>query len=387
MPRSQTIDILRALAILLVLGRHIERAPLDDFSGLHLLVGGLTEIWHRGGWIGVDLFFVLSGFLVSGLLFSEHQRFGSLSGKDFLIRRGLKIYPAFWILLGVTGALAVLRDNFHPAPFLSELLFFQNYGPSVWNHTWSLAVEEHFYILLLLFLIFLSRRTAPNPFRSIPYAFAALAAISLLVRFATSYPAPFSYKTHLFPSHLRMDSLFCGVVISYYYHYHADRFFDLAKRLRVPLLILGMLALAPAFVFELKNTPWMSVFGFTLVYLGSGLILIAAVTLHPAEHRIVTSAAYMGSHSYSIYLWHMPVVAWVLPRAARLLGEYWTWSLHFVVYVVGAISLGILMALLIEFPVLKARDRWFPSRARPLKISYQPPDKDLRESAPPVAAL
>src|SRR5204863_7752623 len=101
--RLVQLDLLRCLAIVLVLGRHMVPCP----SHTNAWLGRLTSIWQRGGWIGVDLFFVLSGFLVSGLLFREYQRHGSVDVVRFLIRRGFKIYPGFWVLLGATVALRI----------------------------------------------------------------------------------------------------------------------------------------------------------------------------------------------------------------------------------------------------------------------------------------
>src|SRR5437016_3117019 len=83
-PRSTTLDVMRLVAVILVLGRHIQVCPVETSRFLH----DVTFVWERGGWIGVDLFFVLSGFLVSGLLFKEHQKYGRITVKHFLIRRG-----------------------------------------------------------------------------------------------------------------------------------------------------------------------------------------------------------------------------------------------------------------------------------------------------------
>ena len=118
-------------------------------------------------WMGVDLFFVLSGFLVSGLLFSEYRNRGELRPWRFLARRGFKIYPGFYILLLASW---LLFARFVPhINFLYEALFVQNYLARVWNHTWSLAVEEHFYIGLTILLWGLARfRGGKNPFNALP---------------------------------------------------------------------------------------------------------------------------------------------------------------------------------------------------------------------------
>ncbi|MGH9560345.1 MAG: acyltransferase family protein, partial [Terracidiphilus sp.] len=135
--RNRRLDILRGIAVLLVVFYH----------------GRVQDRLIGAGWAGVDLFFVLSGFLISGLLFAEYKRTGSINLKRFFIRRGLKLYPAFYFLLFVTFVLEHATQHVRPlGAYLSEMFYVQNYGPSVWTHTWSLAVEEQFYILLPLFL-------------------------------------------------------------------------------------------------------------------------------------------------------------------------------------------------------------------------------------------
>src|SRR5215211_479046 len=101
--RLKNLDVLRAVAVLLVLGRHVNVvAPMPaDVPGPVALA---IRAWVKVGWTGVDLFFVLSGFLVSGLLFAEYRKNGELRIGRFLIRRGFKIYPPFWVLMAVTLA-------------------------------------------------------------------------------------------------------------------------------------------------------------------------------------------------------------------------------------------------------------------------------------------
>lgn len=90
MNRFKQIDILRAAAVFLVLGRHMAPCPADS----NVFLGSVTRIWAQGGWIGVDLFFVLSGFLVSGLLFREHEKFRTLRLGHFFDQAGLQKLPA-----------------------------------------------------------------------------------------------------------------------------------------------------------------------------------------------------------------------------------------------------------------------------------------------------
>jgi peptidoglycan/LPS O-acetylase OafA/YrhL len=88
--RNKRLDILRCVAVVLVLGRH----------------GVIDGVWKETGWAGVDLFFVLSGFLISGLLFSEYKKKQSIDLPRFFIRRGFKIYPAFYLMLLTTFLVA-----------------------------------------------------------------------------------------------------------------------------------------------------------------------------------------------------------------------------------------------------------------------------------------
>ena len=168
--RNPSLDVLRAVAVLLVFCYHSEAA---------LLVS-------RFGWTGVDLFFVLSGFLVSGLLFKEYQATEQLRPGRFLLRRGLKIYPQFYFFIAASLAVACLQG----APprmrqLAAELCFVQNYEPGMWSHTWSLGVEEHFYLLLTLVMVLLAKRGGTNPFRVLPRWIAGSCAAILVLRVIT----------------------------------------------------------------------------------------------------------------------------------------------------------------------------------------------------------
>ena len=191
--RSPQLDLLRGVAVLMVMFCHY---PYFHF--------------FRIGWAGVDLFFVLSGFLISGLLFTDWKRNGHISLKWFFVRRGFKIYPAFYFFLFTTAPVLLVTDQ----PFRrlgAELFFVQDYFPKIWGHTWSLAVEEQFYILLPLLLLLISRLHNPErPFAVIP-AISFLLCVGCLAMRVARHPVTGLDMLFLrIPLHLRADSLFVG---------------------------------------------------------------------------------------------------------------------------------------------------------------------------------
>ena len=166
--------------------------------------------------------FRLERVLISGLLFREYHRTADLDIPRFLVRRAFKIYPGFWVLILVTCIVALFFNiGFYRRGLLGELLFVQNYFASLWEHTWSLAVEEHFYFgLCILFYFLLYRRKTPSgtPFGRIPHIFAIIAVACFALRLLTETLLPFQYERNIEPTHLRIDSLFFGVFLSYLWH-------------------------------------------------------------------------------------------------------------------------------------------------------------------------
>ncbi len=359
MNRFKQIDILRAVAVFLVLGRHMTPCPAETSGFLNYL----TAVWAQGGWIGVDLFFVLSGFLVSGLLFREYEKFHELHIGRFLIRRAFKIYTPFWLLIGFNVLLLTLRHEHVPLRALaSELLFVQNYGPAMWNHTWSLAAEEHFYLLLAFVFFVLARRLPAQPFRLIPTAFIVIAVSCLMLRVVGASLSTFDNRTHLFHSHLRLDGLFFGVLLAYGFHRHPTEFLWIARRFRYSLAGMGVLLLLPAFCFPLEDTPFIYTYGLTLFYLGSGCLLVSTFGWQSPRRGLGAAVAYIGSHSYSVYLWHMAVAIWGTAAVGWLCSQSNNWFIYAATYLMGSIAFGVGMAILTEFPILRIRDRLFPSR-------------------------
>jgi peptidoglycan/LPS O-acetylase OafA/YrhL len=360
-PRLAGLDLLRLLAIVLVLGRHMPAPP----PTWPVLWQSTFLAWQRGGWVGVDLFFVLSGFLVSGLLFAEYIARGQLSVWRFYIRRGWKIYPPFYALMAVTVIVNILSGYTISGYGLArELLFLQSYAPAMWNHTWSLAVEEHFYLLLplVLALILQLNRKSKTPLGPVlPLAWFIAVFVCYLRLVNWQHQPNYSHQTHLFPTHLRLDSLFFGVAMSYMYHFRHSEFREWLAPRRQVLMVAGSLLLVPAFIFPLETTPFIYTGGLTVFYLGSGMLLAGVLLSEIPRHRIVTLLAMLGSYSYSIYLWHMFVIGWIIPYVQRVSGLRFGFLLGAALYVGGSLAFGVFMARLIEVPALAVRDRRFPA--------------------------
>ncbi len=340
---------------MLVIGRHFE-LPNDA----PVMVSRIL----RGGWVGVDIFFVLSGFLVSSLLFREYISTKKINISRFLVRRAFKIYPSFYLFMSFT---LIMCKFFNRVPtsnaIVGELTFLQNYIGSIWNHTWSLAVEEHFYILLaaVFGLWVLLRKN--DPFTSIPALFVLIAITCLTFRVSNLFFAtPFSYEAYVYRSHIRADSLFAGVLIAYLWYFRSlESLLSSVKSWQ--LLMLGCALLSPAYMFELESNKWVSVYGFILFYCGSAALLLGAMRLKSSTSKLINMLAMLGGASYSIYLWHSMVMTWgykVIKNATGVDNFY----LYTVIAVFGSIGLGFVLYRISESPVVKLRDRLFPSLSK-----------------------
>jgi len=243
-----------------------------------------------------------------------------------------------------------------------ELMFLQNYVGTIWGHTWSLAVEEHFYLGIAALVAIVAAYRPKHRFEMIPAVFLGVATTCLLLRVSNLYFYPtFSHYPYLFWTHVRIDSLFSGVFLSYLYHFH-----NLQQRtagIRSPTLIgIGVLLLSPAFVFDLIQYKWVSVFGVVMFYVGSAFLVLSATRMRRSDSRLLTALGTLGAASYSIYLWHMPINTWGITALRKISGVDGLVSYLFA-YIVGACVFGWFMNRLTERPVLKCRDYLFPSAA------------------------
>jgi len=365
--RLRELDFLRGIAIILVLLRHQY----------------LFQFTTKMGWIGVDLFFVLSGFLVSGLLFKEFLKFGNIKPGLFLIRRGFKIYPIYYIVYLLYLVPKILKHQFEIKGFLSDIFFIQNYVWGWgWNYvpTWSLAVEEHFYFLLLLFLTFVFKEQllykCLNVFRfKVNYFQAFLILIFIvcfILRLYNNIYHPEYNEKNLTMTHLRIDSLLAGVYVAYLFYFKKNElvlFFNSYKKWFV-LVIIPLLFFTPFIDFE--ESFFVRTIGFTLLYIAFALLLIFFLLDEKINKKInflftkklVTIISKIGFSSYSIYLIHGFVgilISFFLNFIVKLQLNS---ILLFVVNVIASVLAGIFITNYVEKYFLRIRDKYYPNRIK-----------------------
>ena len=353
--RDRALDLIRAAAVLLVMGTHLREAPPEAYGAL---LRGTIEALRRGGWVGVDVFFCLSGFLVAGLLFREQAQSQRISGMRFLIRRGFKIYPAYYALLAATWILiATGKYPIDPHRLVNSALFIGNYVVGAWPHLWSLAVEEHFYILLVASLVPWARRDAGlrRPFAALPWVVAVLGLLSLWGRAHQFDTLPGGWIATRERTHLRIDALAFGACLAWLRQYHRAVWLRVLSKGKW-LLPSGVVLLTPPFIMSFEH-HWFYPFGFTVYSLASALILVGALSIHVPSAWFIRWLAVLGRRSYSVYLVHFPVEA----LSGRVFSATTEWIEYAVFYGVASIALGVLLAVIVEEPFLRLRDRLYPA--------------------------
>jgi peptidoglycan/LPS O-acetylase OafA/YrhL len=371
--RNSELDFVRGIAILMVMAHHFGLAPVG-----HPVLRALQTPGNLMGQTGVDVFFVLSGFLVGGLLLKEYKRTGAIQAKRFLLRRGLKIWPAyyFYILIQV-----IVRKHPLNSFLLPNLLHLQNYLGSSLLHTWTLSIEEHFYLLLALVMAYMASRHWPAD-RMLKVFLCVIGAVIVLrcITVYAGWPGAFTY------THDRLDSLLFGVVLATLFHFFPEKFDRIASH---KWILAGITVVAVAFFAFFSNPNIRDSIGFTALYLGYGafLLLIYRHSGRFKEWRVYKWIAAIGLYSYGIYLWHNSIRD-PLTHLSQHLPDAIRWPSLTIAEYAAAIFIGVVSTLLIEWPFLRIRDRMFPDKTTPVPVTEQsrpqqvPAESGLTDPAP-----
>ena len=372
--RHAWLDWLRAISILLVLSAHYT----VDWSKAGLFKP-IAMANARIGWSGVDFFFIISGFLIGNLLLGEIERYGHLDASRFYFRRLLKIWPLYYlacVIYVVTSPLIWDQTMLRGAVLITPaLIHIQNYiEPQAMGHLWSLAVEEHFYVLLPVLVSACLRLSKPWTFaRNLALTLAASIAIVIVARFASVLVLGMGSQQVRGYSHLRFDSLFGGVLLAWLYRFRPAFWHRLCVEPR--LLVLPFLFGCVTFAFNTNHSIFVATLGYSLVSVAFASVLIFASrydAIAPPHvlARPLVMLAWIGRHSYPIYLFHPFIwrimVAKFHIQEVVIQGSFTLrsamWLAGIVVFSATSIGLGGLIGELLERPLLKLRDRMIRPR-------------------------
>lgn len=392
--RNVSLDVLRGLAVSLVLVRHFPNHSSAELGW----PGNLVNVVYRIGWAGVDLFFVLSGFLISSLLFRELSSSGAIRLKEFWLRRGLKIWPAYFAAYGLLTLKDIVRDHsFLPVQIAwPNFVFIQNYAAEQvrWPHSWSIAIEEHFYLVLPLLLLFLVKRKGQkSPREAMPTLVPIILLLCIVIlgaRFIQFVQGNRDWESYYYPTHLRADGLLWGVLVGYL-NFTNPAIIKPVSRAGRWVIVAALIALTMAFYWPLEEVTFSCTVGFTLLYLAFGGV-VALAARHPSFSEqtprlfrfLALFFSWMGIYSYTIYL-ASAIVRPILPLptfAAWLhLSPILTAWIENLLFVAASIVGGVMLSKVVEQPVLVLRSRWFPSRS-----SQKGPIDSTAKSDPKMSA-
>lgn len=351
--RQPGLDLLRAIAIVLVIVYH---------AGLFGFV--LPYDVQRFGWIGVDLFFVLSGYLIAGQLLSTLARRKSPDVRRFYWRRALRILPAFLVIVTICFLLPSLREYPVMPPLWKFLTFTQNLGlrgGTTFSHAWSLCIESQFYLLLPLLLLALVRLRRGHWVVPCAVVLCGIVIRGLIAHANLNSPAPsFAVwqKFIYYPTYARLDPLTMGVCLAAIEHFRPKWWTALTKMAKW-IWFPGLAAIVLALVLAEDTLSVSScALGFPLIALGFSALLLCAVSPElPFSRVAIPGAAFLATVAYSVYLSHKLMMHWTLTfGTARGIPE--TSMTAYFLMLFSILIGGCALFFTVERPFLQMRQRY-----------------------------
>ena len=358
--RSLPLDLLRTFAIFLVFTSHFRIFAKD------LWFGQLGDF----GWVGVDLFFVLSGYLISTQLFKEIKRTGTLSFKNFYIRRGFRIWPNYFFVLAIYFMVPAVIERGQLAPLWKFLTFTQNFDLNftvygAFSHAWSLCVEEQFYLVLPVLLIFLVPRLNT---RKTVMVILGIYLLGLIIRHHAwmKWVAEYYFREHrkgmygvfyrevYYPTYCRLDSLATGVGIAALKYYRADLWSKFEKYGNLFLFAACTTLAAAFFIAQDEYGLVASSIGYTVNALAFGLFLMAALSSNGflanfRAHWVTVSA----NLAFAFYLTHKSMIHFCKQWFAN-----WGLDPGSILYPLGTLVFCLITSSILYFAIEKPFLRW-----------------------------
>lgn len=315
-----SIDSLRALAVLAVIIYHVDVNYLP------------------GGFLGVDLFFVLSGYLISSLIIKEYRKTGSLNLYNFYIRRARRLLPAVYFMITVGLVVMVLfnevllRKSHLDAIFgyiyssnwwyiFHKLDYFDSFGAqSPFKHLWSLAIEEQFYMVFPLLFLLVNRKKKSKDGtyklnKNFLYVVLGLILVSLIAHILLFDINNISRI--YFGTDTRAFSLLVGVVGAILYPMERlhDKVTQQQNMIYSVVSLASIATLITVMIYTSEYNTWLYRGGFLLVAILGLIVIISSGKQHTLMSKLLSfkPVVFIGKISYSLYLWHFPVLVLTTP--------------------------------------------------------------------------
>jgi peptidoglycan/LPS O-acetylase OafA/YrhL len=361
--RIHGLDTLRALAIMLVFANHYM-----GFVTNKPTFGIVSEL----GWMGVDLFFALSGYLIGNQIFAG-LREGGFSLKNFYARRLLRTLPNYYVVLALYAFWPLFAGTAPHAPWWKYWTFTLNFEliPGTrFSHAWSLCVEEQFYLLLPAVVLLIAAVRAPLRLGWCAIAASLVAGMILRALAWQDVQPPAdgnarAYTEIYYATWARFDELIVGVMLALIKNHHAAAWTRLTSAGNAMFAGgLAVTALACWYFLDGHFGFGQTVFGYPLLGLGFGMLLLAGLSPGSLLARIrIPGAASIALWSYAIYLTHKQLCIILARQLERHYQLDPGGPLVVSLLIAASVLAGFLLYILVETPFMRLRERFVPTNS------------------------
>ena len=371
MHRLPGLDLLRAVAIVSVICTHAWIA-----GGMGYGFGWIEQY----GWMGVDLFFVLSGYLIGRQVLVRCLRGDGVDVPAFYRQRAYRILPAYFAVVALYFLFPALREQAAIQPLWQFLTFTMNLfvdqsSLHAFSSAWSLCVEEHFYLIFPIAVLIMAPRASAKHVAGVllglmlaglawrGFAWGQSAALAADGSGTWEMDGRRYMELVYYPTYARLDGLLCGIGLATLSVYRASLWERLQQHSNALALVGAATVLFAAWIFRDTLTFAACVFGFPILSVGLALLVASAASPASLLARMrLPGTAWIAATSYSIYLSHKAM----LKLASRYLPDYLNHRgmLTFLCCLLVAITAAALLHYLVERPFLLLRDRGREKAAR-----------------------